>query len=499
MRQVLLLAALALTTAFGAQPFVTIKNGTVLNGSFGTLDATSFGPHCWSSFTTGFDSNTGYNNSEDCLTLNVIRPDGASETSPVPVNVWIYGGGLTEGGAGDSRYNGSFLVQSSVANGKPIVFVSINYRLGSLGFLGGKALKNEGSTNMGLRDQRLALHWVQENIAKFGGDPTKVTIHGQRCEESLSNKIPIKPSDYSSRLQSAGANSVHAHIIAYGGRDDKLFHQAIPESGTGGTYDLTVSGVFQTTYDALLINTSCSSTNSVGPTAISRDGDIIDTPSSFESYRTDKWVKVAFLTGSNTDEGRTFAVLGANTTVEAKSALAPLIPADSLDDLLALYPDVPSLGCPYDTGDFQLDPIQNGIFATPGSQNKRISAITGDIREVAGPRWLGRNVSSQVPFYKYRFNHKPYTITFGVEDFIGHFAEVAYAFNLQTDDTDFWATNHYMATPLGPGSPIEDRFLGVYMSRSWASFIATGDPNNANVPTKIHWPKYSDGQKIWSG
>lgn len=69
--------------------------------------------------------------------------------------------------------------------------------------------------------------------------------------------------------------------------------------------------------------------------------------------------------------------------MEAKSTLAPLIPADSLDDLLELYPDVPSLGCPYDTGDFQLDPIQNGIFATPGSQNKRVSAITGDVREVA--------------------------------------------------------------------------------------------------------------------
>ncbi|KAJ7333499.1 Alpha/Beta hydrolase protein [Mycena albidolilacea] len=382
-----------------------------------------------------------------------------------------------------------------------------SYRLGSLGFLGGKALKNEDSTNMGLHDQRLALHWVQENIEKFGGDPTKVTIHGQRCEESLSDKIPIKPPDYSLRLHSAGANSIHAHIIAYGGQDDNLFHQAIPESGTGGTYDLTISEVFQATYDALLINT-CSSTvksleaaqlsclrslpisvfhqNSVGLTGISRDGDIIDTTSSFELYRTDKWVKVAFLTGSNTDEGQTFVVLGANTTVEAKSTLEPLIPADSLDDLLALYLDVPSLGCPYDTESLRL-------------LDHRINEFLRLLETSARSRMLSPISANDLIQQLSRFNHKPYTITFGVEDFIGHFAEVAYVFNLQTNDTDFWATNHHMATPLCPGAPIEDRFLRVYMLRSWASFIATGDPNNANVPTKIHWPKYSDGQEnlVW--
>lgn len=86
--------------------------------------------------------------------------------------------------------------------------------------------------------------------------------------------------------------------------------------------------------------------------------------------------------GSNTDEGRTFATLGANTTAQAKASLTD-VPVDQRDAILALYPDVPSLGCPFNTGDFQLDPFQNGFFSMPGSQNKRVSAIVGDVEMAA--------------------------------------------------------------------------------------------------------------------
>lgn len=70
----------------------------------------------------------------------------------------------------------SFIVQNSVQIEKPIIAVSIAYRLSAWGFLQSKEVTDSGNTNMGLRDQRLALYWLQENIAAFGGDPTKVTI-----------------------------------------------------------------------------------------------------------------------------------------------------------------------------------------------------------------------------------------------------------------------------------------------------------------------------------
>lgn len=121
---------------------------------------------------------TFYNQSEDCLYLNVVRPAGF-EQKQLPVGFWIHGGGFVNGGGGDQRYNLSFIVEQSVKIGKPIIGVSVNYRLSAWGFLHSNEVVGEGITNLGLRDQRIALHWVQENIAAFGGDPRKVTIFGE--------------------------------------------------------------------------------------------------------------------------------------------------------------------------------------------------------------------------------------------------------------------------------------------------------------------------------
>ena len=91
-----------------------------------------------------------------------------------------------EGGTRDERYNLSFIVENSLQIGKPIIGVSIAYRLSAWGFLQSQEVTGSGNTNMGLRDQRLALHWLQENIAAFGGDPAKVTIWGESAGAAVS-------------------------------------------------------------------------------------------------------------------------------------------------------------------------------------------------------------------------------------------------------------------------------------------------------------------------
>lgn len=219
-----LLSAVALAAPLDERqsgPSVTIQNGTVvgssfagvdsfkgipfaqppvgnlrlrppqsINKSFGTLQATGMPKGCpqfISQVNTGnlpqdalgmlLNSplvQTVTNSGEDCLTINVQRPAGVSPSAKLPVLYWIYGGGFEAGSAG--MYDGSSIVKKSVSQKQPIIYVNVNYRLGGFGFLAGKDLANEHSTNLGLRDQRLGLQWVAENIAAFGGDPDKVTI-----------------------------------------------------------------------------------------------------------------------------------------------------------------------------------------------------------------------------------------------------------------------------------------------------------------------------------
>lgn len=172
-----------------------------INTSFdGVRDASNYGYSC-------MQYKTNFNLSEDCLTLNVIRPSGKHDK--LPVLVWIYGGGLYTGSTADPQYNLSGIVKVSQDMGQPIMAVSMNYRLNMYGFLQSSQLLAEGSSNAGLLDQRMALQWVQENIASLGGDPSRVVVWGE----------------------SAGAQSIAYHLFSYGGRDDKLFRAAIMESG----------------------------------------------------------------------------------------------------------------------------------------------------------------------------------------------------------------------------------------------------------------------------
>ncbi|MGV0715688.1 carboxylesterase family protein [Mycolicibacterium sp. XJ662] len=134
----------------------------------GLRDATRPGPRCIQDATNDVD---GRPTSEDCLTLNVWTPPPSDELRPVMV--WIHGGGFTNG-------SGDIYDARALAGRGEIVVVTLNYRLGALGFLAHPAL-GEGADvgNYGLADQQAALRWVRDNIAGFGGDPQKVTIAGE--------------------------------------------------------------------------------------------------------------------------------------------------------------------------------------------------------------------------------------------------------------------------------------------------------------------------------
>lgn len=146
------------------------------------------------------------------MTLDVPRPFGTQPDAKLPLLVWIFGGGFEQDAT--AIYNGSKFVASSVKLGMPVIFVAMNYRLGGFGFLPGAEILKDGSANLGLMDQRLALQWVANNIAAFGGDPSKVTIWGE----------------------SAGAISVFDQMAIYDGDNTyngaPLFRSAIMNSGS---------------------------------------------------------------------------------------------------------------------------------------------------------------------------------------------------------------------------------------------------------------------------
>ena len=139
--------------------------------------------------------------SEDCLILDVLTPI-QPKSDRLPVMVQIHGGGYTEGNA--QSYPGDAMVNSSDSG---LIYVSMQYRLGLFGFLGGSQVADNGVLNAGLLDQRAALDWVQRNIRAFGGDPSKVTIWGG----------------------SAGGGSVTYQLMAGGGYDEPPFSAAIAE------------------------------------------------------------------------------------------------------------------------------------------------------------------------------------------------------------------------------------------------------------------------------
>ena len=168
----------------------------------GERAATARGASCPQPSPPGSDTLAG---DEDCLFLNVWAPSGVSKA---PVMLWLHGGGYFVGGGGDPDYDGRLFAKATGT-----IVVTINYRLGPLGFFASPALDAEDkahptSGNYALEDQRAALEWVQRNIAAFGGDPKTVTLFGE----------------------SAGANSTCLHLAS--ARSKGLFARAILESGT---------------------------------------------------------------------------------------------------------------------------------------------------------------------------------------------------------------------------------------------------------------------------
>ncbi|CAE6488162.1 unnamed protein product, partial [Rhizoctonia solani] len=218
------------------------------SGSNPTINATTYGPSC----PQGIPDFAG-STSEDCLTLDIWKPTNITEK--LPVMVWIYGGGFYFGTS--QGYEGWYMVQPSIPGGKPFIYVALNYRTGIFGFPPGTESAKAGALNLGLKDQRLALEWVQKNIGYFGGDNKKVTIFGE----------------------SAGAISCAYQSMYKGGNIGGAFRGMILESGSPSSVNVAPANdpIQQQAYRFVVNATGCASASRTFECLRNAPSDILQT------------------------------------------------------------------------------------------------------------------------------------------------------------------------------------------------------------------------------
>nr|GAT46970.1 predicted protein [Mycena chlorophos] len=361
---------------------------------------------------------------EDCLTLNVIRPNTATASSRLPVVAWIFGGGFEIGSP--ATYDGTSIVERSIAMGQPVIYVSMNYRLSVFGFLASKEVRAAGVGNLGLQDQRQALRWIQKYIGAFGGDPARVTIWGE----------------------SAGAISVASHMVANGGNNEGLFRAAFMQSGSPiGTGPLENG---QKYYDAIVKQADCSgaadtlsclrtvpynvlkAAQDASPFLFSyqslvlpwmpREDGIFLTDHLQRLVQQGKVANVPFVTGNCDDEGTLFSFSTLNITTDAqfinwvKTFWMPVATTAQEIKFASLYPSSLVDGSPFDTG------ILNAL--TP--QFKRLAAFQGDAVFQAPRRFLQQSRSgkqNQWAFLSKRLKATPFLGALHASDLVNVYGD----------------------------------------------------------------------------
>jgi para-nitrobenzyl esterase len=429
----------------------------------GVRDATTFGavapqnPSATEAFLGGRERPS----SEDCLVLNVFTP--AADDGARPVMVWIHGGSFTAGGGDIPWYDAS-----SVARTGDVVVVSINYRLGLLGFLHLGHIDSgfAGSGLNGIRDQLSALRWVRDNIAGFGGDPGNVTIFGESAGGMSVGTL----------LGTPAARGLFHRAVAQSGACGNVHAPAAAEAVTGAVLDeldlspVSADGLLTAPVDQLLraqaavdvpTNRRVRGEGGLGPGALTFqpvvDGDTLPRPP-IESVRAGDAAGVPLMVGTTADEWNIFhlqaRIAGALDEGGLRRRVGRLAPADRVDDVIDVYrhadPDA-------DPDDVLCALMTDMVFFHPAVELADAQlAHTDDV-------------------HAYRFD-LPSTAMGGV---LGacHVIEVPFVFdNLDRGGVDMF---------LG-GVDDAARRLAARTARAWATMARHGSPGHEDLP----WPRY---------
>ncbi len=417
----------------------------------GVRKADVYGPSCMQAAQMIALMGAGSAVSEDCLYLNVWSA-AKSATERRPVMVWIYGGGFAAGMTGIPSYDGQQFAKRGV------VLVSVAYRVGPFGFLADPALTREGggtSGNYGLQDMIAGLRWVKRNIAKFGGDPSRVTIFGE----------------------SAGGLAVS--MLAASPAATGLFQRVISESGSSfgpPRHGAEAGGLVPSLKDAETFGhsflTKLGATDPASARALSADKIQSGLPADalaggfwpnfdgrilpgdqYLRYSAGKFNDTPVLIGTNSDEGALFARPGMTTAAFEMQVRAGY--GERADEILKAYPHANDMDA-----------------ARAGKQLFRDMTF-------AWGTWTWAKLQSESgknPAFIYYFDHR----TPQSPDGANHASEIPFVFN-----TLGAPGLGGVRLKIGP----KEVKLAEQMQRYWVNFATSGDPNGSDLPS---WPTFDE-------
>ncbi len=408
---------------------------------------------------------------EDCLTLNVWTP--GCDDAKRPVMVWIHGGGFTTGGSSISVYDGAALARRGV------VAVSINYRLGALGFLHLEAVGGErwaGAANLGMLDQAAALGWVADNIASFGGDPARVTIFGESAGGmSVATHLALPASSgrfHGAIAQSGAARHVHDADVAAAVAHQVLDALGVPATPAGleRLADLPV---------AAFVDAEAAATDVRGsflplPFQPAVDGSTLPTQPQ-DAVAAGVAAGVALVAGTNLEEMRLWGAMEAmsapGTGIDedrlrrriSRALAARDLPAEP-DDVIATYRD--RLGADADAATVMMAVSTDLVFRLPAQE-------------------LLEAQQAHAPTYAYLFTHR--STSMGGVLGASHAVEIPFVF----DALDCPASTFLVGEP-------DDgrRTLAAGMADAWAAFARSGDPSTSEGS----WPRFDPDRRatrVW--